>query len=116
MLHIDEDTSEKIPAPKTSSQQNRRDDDRPTVSGIRVKTKTSNSQPERSVIYNVNKIELIGVNLSQHSGTTILPTALVHVEHLGEKFTVRGLIDTGSTRSFILKRVQQKLKSPWSSR
>ncbi|XP_075163307.1 uncharacterized protein LOC142235939 [Haematobia irritans] len=49
---------------------------------------------------------------TKKDGTTILPTAIVHVAHCGELFAVRALLDSGSERSFITTRIQQKLRIP----
>ncbi|XP_067616222.1 uncharacterized protein [Eurosta solidaginis] len=43
----------------------------------------------------------------------LLPTAMVAVEHEGELFQLRALIDQGSERTFISSKVQKRLKLPF---
>lgn len=57
----------------------------------------------------------VNAHFSQHSGATILPTAVVNIIHAGEQVPVRVLLDGGSEKSFITKRMQQNLGLPTSS-
>lgn len=41
-----------------------------------------------------------------------MPTALVNIEHLGENYAIRALLDAGSEKSFISTRIQQNLSLP----
>ena len=52
---------------------------------------------------------------SQHGNTTILPTAIIDIDYAGELFTVRALLDGGSEKTFITRRLQQTLKLPVST-
>ncbi|XP_075156671.1 uncharacterized protein LOC142229953 [Haematobia irritans] len=54
----------------------------------------------------------IQIHMCQNSGTTVLPTALIGIVHAGETFLVRALLDAGSERSFLSRRIQQKLGLP----
>lgn len=57
----------------------------------------------------VNRVQ---AHFAQNEGTTILPTALIDIDHAGELFTIRALLDAGSEKSFITKRIQQTLSIP----
>ncbi|XP_075150744.1 uncharacterized protein LOC142224849 [Haematobia irritans] len=54
----------------------------------------------------------VQTHFSQHEGTTILPTAIVNIHHAGDKFAIRALLDAGSEKSFVTKRIQQLLSLP----
>ncbi|XP_075167743.1 uncharacterized protein LOC142239882 [Haematobia irritans] len=69
---------------------------------------SSNSIRER----NNNRNDSIQVHFAQNNGTTVLPTAVIKLVHAGEIFLVRALLDGGSERSFISKRLQQQLQLP----
>ncbi|XP_059217585.1 uncharacterized protein LOC131994736 [Stomoxys calcitrans] len=73
---------------------------------------TSRQSNENSFLNTTIANYEINTLFSQNEGTTILPTARIHLEHGGELFTVRALLDTGSEKSFIAKRIQQKLMIP----
>ncbi|XP_036340744.1 uncharacterized protein LOC118750117 [Rhagoletis pomonella] len=49
---------------------------------------------------------------SENESKILLPTAIVSIEHRGELFKLRALIDQGSQRSFISSKVQNRLKLP----
>ncbi|XP_017485298.1 PREDICTED: uncharacterized protein LOC108373869 isoform X2 [Rhagoletis zephyria] len=49
---------------------------------------------------------------SENESKVLLPTAIVSVEHRGELFKLRALIDQGSERSFISSKAQLKLRLP----
>ncbi|XP_075150812.1 uncharacterized protein LOC142224919 [Haematobia irritans] len=55
----------------------------------------------------------IQANFSLNNETILLRTALVHLEHHGELFTVRALIDPGSQRTFLSERIRNLLKVPY---
>ncbi|XP_075157751.1 uncharacterized protein LOC142231017 [Haematobia irritans] len=61
---------------------------------------------------NNNQNDAVQVHFAQNNGATVLPTALINLVYAGEKFLVRALLDGGSERSFITKRIQQQLKLP----
>ena len=54
----------------------------------------------------------ISAHFSQSESTTILPTALINLNHAGENFSIRALLDAGAEKSFISSRIQQKLQLP----
>ncbi|XP_075157748.1 uncharacterized protein LOC142231014 [Haematobia irritans] len=54
----------------------------------------------------------IQANFASNNDMILLRTALVQIEHMGEFFTVRALIDPGSQRTFISQRIQNLLKLP----
>lgn len=56
--------------------------------------------------------DIVQAHLLQNEGTTILPTALIDIFHAGELFTIRALLDAGSEKTFISKRIQQNLRLP----
>ncbi|XP_065355015.1 uncharacterized protein LOC135949392 [Calliphora vicina] len=97
------------PSSRTSPTRYRKDDERPSGSGTQTQ---SNLQSGRSTSDSTTEFETVQTHFSQQRGTTILPTALVHVEHLNENFTIRALLDAGSESSFITKRLQQNLALP----
>lgn len=47
--------------------------------------------------------------MSVNQENTLLPTALVQILHLGDKFTVRALIDSASKRTFLTEKVKKRL-------
>ncbi|XP_049301999.1 uncharacterized protein LOC125775426 [Bactrocera dorsalis] len=49
---------------------------------------------------------------SENHSRVLLPTAVVSIEHRGELFKLRALIDQGSQRSFIASRAQNRLQLP----
>ncbi|XP_073814315.1 uncharacterized protein [Musca autumnalis] len=51
-------------------------------------------------------------NFSQSGQKTVLPTALVDVEHQGISFTIRAFIDQGSQESFVASRIINRFKIP----
>ncbi|XP_065356268.1 uncharacterized protein LOC135950663 [Calliphora vicina] len=51
----------------------------------------------------------VQTHLSVNHDDILLPTALVQINHLGDKFTVRALIDSASKRSFLTERIQNRL-------
>ncbi|XP_073821478.1 uncharacterized protein [Musca autumnalis] len=56
----------------------------------------------------------VQANFCADSNTILLRTALVQIEHMGELFTLRTLIDPGSQRTFISERVRNLLQIPTS--
>ncbi|XP_065368694.1 uncharacterized protein LOC135961125 [Calliphora vicina] len=55
----------------------------------------------------------VQANFSSNNVNILLRTALVQIEHIGELFTVRALIDPGSQRTFISERIRFLLKLPY---
>ncbi|XP_075158166.1 uncharacterized protein LOC142231444 [Haematobia irritans] len=55
----------------------------------------------------------VDANFSQNSETILLRTALVQIEHEGELFTIRALIDPGSQRTFLSEKVRNLLNIPF---
>lgn len=51
-------------------------------------------------------------HVSSNYTNVLLRTALVPVEYLGEIFTIRALIDSGSQRTFISERIRNRLRLP----
>ncbi|XP_075163141.1 uncharacterized protein LOC142235769 [Haematobia irritans] len=60
-----------------------------------------------------NSCSQIQANFSSGNETILLRTALVQVEHDGELFTIRALIDPGSQRTFLSERIRNRLKIPY---
>ncbi|XP_059221362.1 uncharacterized protein LOC131995991 [Stomoxys calcitrans] len=54
----------------------------------------------------------VQANFSANNEMILLRTALVRIEHHGELFTLRALIDPGSQRTFITQRMQKRLQLP----
>ncbi|XP_065356330.1 uncharacterized protein LOC135950724 [Calliphora vicina] len=71
------------------------------------KTENVNNQPSTSQNCQVQ------ANFSSNNEYILLRTALVHIEHMGELFTIRALIDPGSQRTFLSERVRNLLKLPY---
>ncbi|XP_075163067.1 uncharacterized protein LOC142235692 [Haematobia irritans] len=80
-------------------------------SSMEQSSTSSNVQPIQNLPENPITSSVL-THFSQHEGTTILPTAIVNIDHAGEIFTVRALLDAGSEKSFITKRIQQGLSLP----
>ncbi|XP_037816164.1 uncharacterized protein LOC119606677 [Lucilia sericata] len=55
----------------------------------------------------------VQANFSSNNVNILLRTALVQIEHFGELFTVRALIDPGSQRTFLTERIRSLLKLPY---
>ncbi|XP_075163178.1 uncharacterized protein LOC142235804 [Haematobia irritans] len=55
----------------------------------------------------------VDANFSQNSETILLRTALVQIEHRGELFTIRALIDSGSQRTFLSEKIRNRLQIPY---
>ncbi|XP_075159812.1 uncharacterized protein LOC142232963 [Haematobia irritans] len=55
----------------------------------------------------------VDANFSQNCETILLRTALVQIEHRGELFTIRALIDPGSQRTFLSERIRCRLQIPY---
>ena len=62
-----------------------------------------------------NHISNVQTHLSVNNDNVLLPTALVQILHLGDKFTVRALIDSASKRTFLTDKVQKRLNLKSSS-
>ncbi|XP_075168002.1 uncharacterized protein LOC142240188 [Haematobia irritans] len=80
----------------------------PTLDG----PSTSSGSQENTFLNTTERVEEINTLFSQNESTTILPTARIFLEHCGELFAIRALLDAGSERSFVSKRIQQKLSIP----
>ncbi|XP_065356304.1 uncharacterized protein LOC135950702 [Calliphora vicina] len=78
---------------------------------LRNKTRGEAEQPSNS-----NKDELpttsrrVQANCSTSNENILLRTALMQIEHQGEIFTIRALIDPGSQRTFITERIRRGQK------
>lgn len=55
-------------------------------------------------------ISKVQANFSSNGNTILLRTALVQVEHQGDLFTIRALIDPGSQRTFLSNKVRYRLQ------
>ncbi|XP_046804500.1 uncharacterized protein LOC124419382 [Lucilia cuprina] len=55
----------------------------------------------------------VQANCSSSNEIILLRTALMQIEHQGEIFTIRALIDPGSQRTFITEKIRSKLKLPY---
>ncbi|XP_054083224.1 uncharacterized protein LOC128920268 isoform X1 [Zeugodacus cucurbitae] len=82
-----------------------------------VATTTSNnpeiSNPEkREEQPSCSKAAKIQALHSENESKILLPTAVITIEHKGDLFKLRALIDQGSQRSFISSKVQNRLKLP----
>lgn len=88
-----------------NDRENVADESQPSTSGFQ---RSENYHPGRNNVPS----ESVQTHLAQNNGTTVLPTALVEILHAGETFVVRALLDGGSERSFISKRMQQQLGLP----
>ncbi|XP_075150700.1 uncharacterized protein LOC142224800 [Haematobia irritans] len=75
-------------------------------------THNLSSQKEQPSTSKQNNSSHIQANFSSNNDMILLRTALVHIEHNGELFTIRALIDPGSQRTFISKRIQTRLQLP----
>ncbi|XP_075151197.1 uncharacterized protein LOC142225306 [Haematobia irritans] len=73
---------------------------------------SADAKRENSFLNTAEPVDEVNTLFTQGEGATILPTARVELEHGGERFAVRALLDSGSEKSFISKRLQQKLKIP----
>ncbi|XP_059222988.1 uncharacterized protein LOC131996859 [Stomoxys calcitrans] len=58
------------------------------------------------------QISYVQSNFAHSGHCTILPTALIDLEHLGTNFTVRVFIDQGSQESFISNRIVNRYSIP----
>ncbi|XP_059224813.1 uncharacterized protein LOC131997647 [Stomoxys calcitrans] len=56
----------------------------------------------------------VQMNFSESGHGTILPTALIDLEHLGNRFTIRAFLDQGSQETFIANRIVSQLGIPTS--
>ncbi|XP_075163165.1 uncharacterized protein LOC142235792 [Haematobia irritans] len=75
-------------------------------------TQNLSSQKEQPSTSKQNNSSHIQANFSSNNDMILLRTALVQIEHNGELFTIRALIDPGSQRTFISKRIQTRLQLP----
>ena len=83
--------------------------------------KRQNQEKSAAALYSSNDIEeepvastSTGIQsfVAASNSQVLLPTALVQIEHLKERFTFRALIDQGSQRSFLSEKVITKLQLP----
>ena len=74
-----------------------------------TRSKTDVSSPST---YRQSQNSQVHTNVSIDNNSILLRTALVHIEHMGQLFMVRALIDPASTRSFVSERIVQRLKIP----
>ncbi|XP_059222553.1 uncharacterized protein LOC131996737 [Stomoxys calcitrans] len=80
-------------------------------SGINLRNTSHNEAPSTSAARRSSQVQ---ANFSANNDMILLRTALVRVEHQGELFTLRALIDPGSQRTFITQRIQKRLQIPTS--
>ncbi|XP_075163644.1 uncharacterized protein LOC142236255 [Haematobia irritans] len=69
-------------------------------------------QPSTSAAAYGNSVSHVQSNFVTSGDCTVLPTALIDLEHLGTNFTIRVFIDQGSQESFISSRVANKYSIP----
>ncbi|XP_075159324.1 uncharacterized protein LOC142232403 [Haematobia irritans] len=91
--------------------------------GDEMKRNNSKYQPERNdSIYQTDpsvpstskeSCTRVEANFSQNTDTVLLRTALVHIEHKNELYTVRALIDPGSQRTFLSEKIRNLLQIPY---
>ena len=85
MLHLEQDDKfKKGPYPRTPSQQFPHEYDKP--SGSTQQTVSLNTQIKPHDTTSVSHEDSFNTHFSQNEGTTILPTALVNIVHLGDTF------------------------------
>ncbi|XP_075150439.1 uncharacterized protein LOC142224542 [Haematobia irritans] len=73
---------------------------------------TQADQPSTSTAAYSTPISFVQTNFTHSGDCTILPTALIDLEHMGSKFTIRAFIDQGSQESFISSRIINKYSIP----
>ncbi|XP_075157883.1 uncharacterized protein LOC142231149 [Haematobia irritans] len=71
-----------------------------------------NDQPTTSAAAYTVPITDVQLNFANSGEGTVLPTALVDLEHLGTNFTIRVFIDQGSQESFISSRMINRFSIP----
>ncbi|XP_075150809.1 uncharacterized protein LOC142224916 [Haematobia irritans] len=81
------------------------------VSAYHVDTQQG-EQPSTSAAAYSDPVKYVQSNFAHSGDCTILPTALIDLEHLGTNFTIRAFIDQGSQESFISSRVVSKYSIP----
>ncbi|XP_075157918.1 uncharacterized protein LOC142231185 [Haematobia irritans] len=81
------------------------------VSAYHVDTQQG-EQPSTSAAAYSDPVMYVQSNFAHSGDCTILPTALIDLEHLGTNFTIRAFIDQGSQESFISSRVVSKYSIP----
>ncbi|XP_036340324.1 uncharacterized protein LOC118749627 [Rhagoletis pomonella] len=111
MLH--EDTPPMPPRQQSRTQR--------TTSQVALTTPT-NSNPQNSAGSETTHEEPSSSNrarvqsfYSENESKILLPTSMVPVEHRGEIFKLRALIDQGSERTFISSKAQNKLRLPYQT-
>ncbi|XP_059217426.1 uncharacterized protein LOC131994659 [Stomoxys calcitrans] len=90
-----------------------REDDKGQMksSGMNSRNTGHNEAPSTSGARRPSHVQ---ANFSSNNEMILLRTALVRMEHQGELFTLRALIDPGSQRTFITQRIQKRLQIPTS--
>ncbi|XP_046811695.1 uncharacterized protein LOC124421028 [Lucilia cuprina] len=84
---------------------------------ITHKTLSNSAQTEQIIAQNdfpacSNQIQ---ANCSMNNENILLRTALVQIDHQGQLFTVRALIDPGSQRTFLTEKVRNRLQLPYQN-
>ncbi|XP_059223988.1 uncharacterized protein LOC131997292 [Stomoxys calcitrans] len=69
-------------------------------------------QPTTSAGAFSNSTSFVQSHFANSNEATVLPTALVDLEHLGTNFTVRVFIDQGSQESFVSNRIVNRFSIP----
>ncbi|XP_075147221.1 uncharacterized protein LOC142221389 [Haematobia irritans] len=73
---------------------------------------SQSDQPSTSAAAYTPPISFVQSNFARSGDCTILPTALVDLEHLGSRFTIRAFIDQGSQETFISSRIINRYSIP----
>ncbi|XP_075151112.1 uncharacterized protein LOC142225221 [Haematobia irritans] len=81
------------------------------VSAYHVDTQQQ-EHPSTSTAAYSDPVTYVQSNFAHSGDCTILPTALIDLEHLGSKLTIRAFIDQGSQESFISSRIVNKYSIP----
>ncbi|XP_065356169.1 uncharacterized protein LOC135950561 [Calliphora vicina] len=84
---------------------------------ITRKTLSNSAQTEQNKNQNEHPIcsKQIQSNCSMSNENILLRTALVQIDHQGQLFTVRALIDPGSQRTFLTEKVRNRLQMPYQN-
>ncbi|XP_075157916.1 uncharacterized protein LOC142231183 [Haematobia irritans] len=87
-------------------------EDQPTqVSAFHVDTQQF-EHPSTSAAAYTDQVSYVQSNFAQSGDCTILPTALIDLEHMGANFTIRAFIDQGSQESFVSSRIINRYSIP----
>lgn len=73
------------------------------------KTLNESNQAELPSTSQVKSYSAILANHASNNANVLLRTAMVQIDHLGQLFTIRALIDSGSQRSFLSDKITNRL-------